>query len=94
MDDQPESKQLNLLREQNAAILSYLKAIQEQLNTSSARYQHVKIEDINMPFLAMVGFMVKITLASIPAALIIAALWALTMLVFGGMLAGCTRTLF
>ncbi len=38
--------------------------------------------------------MVKITQASIPAALIVAAPWLLVTLDFGGMLAGCVRGLF
>ncbi len=94
MSELPESEQLELLHNQNTAILSYLKAINEQLNTSNSRYHHVKIENINMPFSAMVGFMVKITLASIPAALVVAVLWLLVVLVFGGMLASCSRGLF
>ncbi|HLA98455.1 MAG TPA: hypothetical protein VJL34_08370 [Anaerolineales bacterium] len=94
MSDQSEPQPLDLIRDQNAMIINYLKAINEQLNASRTTYRHVKIEDINMPFIAMVGFMIKITLASIPAALIIALLWLLVMLVFGGLLAGCTRVLF
>ena len=35
----------------------------------------VRIEDVNMPFLAMVGLMVKIALASIPALLILGVLF-------------------
>ena len=94
MSDHSEPQQLDLIRDQNAAIINYLKAINEQLEISRTRYQHVKIEDINMPFIALVGLMIKVTLASIPAALIIALLWLLVMLVFGGLMAGCTRVFF
>ena len=37
----------------------------------------VKIEDINMPFVAMIGLMIKIALASIPALIILGILFAL-----------------
>jgi hypothetical protein len=32
---------------------------------------HVKIEDINIPFLHLVGLMLKVSIAAIPAALIL-----------------------
>ena len=44
---------------------------------------HVKIENINMPFIALVGFMIKASLASIPAAIILALL--------AGICYGCAR---
>jgi hypothetical protein len=44
----------------------------------------VRIVDVDMPFLSMVGFMLKWTLATIPAILILIGLWALLMGVFGG----------
>lgn len=93
MNDQYETELLSQVQGQNAAIISLLQEILSKMQSSKDRYHHVKIEDINMPFGAMVGLMVKITLASIPAALIIATLWLLVTLVFGGMLAGCVQGL-
>ena len=49
---------------------------------------HVKIENINMPFIALVGFMIKASLASIPAAIILALLVGIITVVFGGVLTG------
>lgn len=94
MDDQTETHLLSQVREQNAVIISLLEEISHKMQSSKDRFHHVKIEDINMPFGAMVGLMVKITQASIPAALIVAAPWLLVTLDFGGMLAGCVRGLF
>jgi Flp pilus assembly protein TadB len=39
--------------------------------------QSVKVQDFNMPFFNLAGFMVKVALASIPAAIIIGILWLL-----------------
>ena len=41
----------------------------------------IKIEDVNMPFTTMVGFMVKVAVASIPAALIFIVLFAFAWMV-------------
>ena len=49
---------------------------------------HVKIENINMPFVAMVGFIIKASLASIPAAIILALIIGIISVIFGGALAG------
>jgi hypothetical protein len=48
----------------------------------------VTIVDIKMPFWSMVIFMVKATLASIPAMIIIGMLWLMFLLFFGGILGG------
>ena len=37
---------------------------------SETQVVHVKIEDVNIPFLHLVGLMLKISIAAIPAALI------------------------
>ena len=47
----------------------------------------VKIVDINIPFWSLVGLLVKVALASIPATLILAALYFAAALVLGGCLA-------
>lgn len=62
----------------------------EQLKISMAGSTRtsVKIEDFNMPFMNLVGLLVKIALASIPAAIILAIVYAilafLLTAVFGG----------
>ena len=47
--------------------------------------QHIKVEDINMPFWHMVGLMVKATIASIPAGI-------LASLLIGGVVVLCGGT--
>jgi hypothetical protein len=49
---------------------------------------HVKIEDINIPFLHLVGLMLKISIAAIPAALIMSLLVLIVTTLAGGALAG------
>jgi hypothetical protein len=46
----------------------------------------VAVTNFNMPFVSLVAFLVKFALASIPAALIIAAIWFVAVIVFGGSL--------
>ena len=48
----------------------------------------VVVNDFNMPFGSMVGFMVKWAIASIPAAIIL----LFVAIVFGGLLKGCIGT--
>ena len=56
--------------------------------------QRVEIVDINMTFQSMVTFMVKWSLATIPALLILGAIGGLLFLVFGAVLSGCARMVF
>jgi hypothetical protein len=46
----------------------------------------VKIEDVNMPFMALVGFLVKVALAGIPAGIILGILYAIFVALFGSLL--------
>ena len=46
--------------------------------------KEVNIVDIKMPFWSMVMFMVKATIAAIPAMIILTILWVLVIAVFGG----------
>jgi hypothetical protein len=60
----------------------------------SQKYFEVKeviITDIQMPFNSMVTFMVKWAIASIPAFIILMALFAVIIALFGGILDGFTR---
>lgn len=53
----------------------------------SLNYYRVKVEDINMPFGAMVGLMIKVVIAAIPAGIILGILFAIVnflMTLFGG----------
>ena len=70
VEDQKE--QIQILKAQNENI-SALIGIANGLRKKDGFF-HVKIENINMPFFALVGFFVKVSLASIPAALIISIL--------------------
>jgi hypothetical protein len=45
--------------------------------------KEVNIVDIKMPFWSMVTFMVKATIAAIPAMIILTSLWVLVLAVFG-----------
>ena len=50
--------------------------------------QRVVVQDVDMPFGSMVVFIIKWTLASIPALIILCIVGALLSAVFGGLLAG------
>ncbi len=47
---------------------------------------HIKIEDVNMPFVALIGFLLKVALAGIPAAIILAILYTIFISFFVGVL--------
>ncbi|QSV12890.1 hypothetical protein [Photobacterium ganghwense] len=53
--------------------------------------QEVTVVDVKMPFTSMVIFLVKLTIASIPAVIILSIIFALLMAVFGGMFHGMGR---
>ena len=63
--------------------MKYLEAIYK--NQPSER--PVRIEDVNMPFMALVGFLVKVALAAIPAGLILGLFYFFVTALFGGLLA-------
>jgi len=58
---------------------------------SSDQGQPVVVSNVKMPFGSMVVFMVKWTLASIPALIILALIGAVLGAVFGGLFAGLLR---
>lgn len=80
-----QSSQIEALRQQNERLLASQSAAGQPKGL-----QHVKIENINMPFWALVGFMIKVTLASIPAMLILWVVFAILALVLGGVFGGFT----
>lgn len=55
------------------------------------RKQEVTVVDIKMPFMSMVIFMVKFAIASIPALIILGAIFSIFGLLFGGMFHGMGR---
>ena len=72
-------------QDNNAAVLAkqneYLARLMEQnmviidlLERESASQREVTIANFNMPFWALVGFLVKVSLASIPALFVLAAI--------------------
>ncbi|EKO3399046.1 hypothetical protein KW542_06170 [Vibrio fluvialis] len=55
------------------------------------RKQEVTVVEIKMPFMSMVIFMVKFAIASIPAMIILGAIFSIFGLLFGGMFHGMGR---
>lgn len=84
-----QREQIEELRLQNERIIGLLGQDKKE-----AGIGHVKIEDINMPFLAMIGLLVKVSLASIPALLILALIYGILTIIFGGLLGGLLGRLF
>jgi len=75
-----QKEDIEELQRQNERMIGLLVDIQR--DTVDTGMTHVKIENINMPFGALVGFLVKVSLASIPAFLILAAIYFLVLFVF------------
>ena len=78
-----QKAQIEKLQRQNERIIGLLTDAKEKNLLA-----HVKIEDVNMPFGALIGFLVKVSLASIPAMLILGVIYLLVVALFGGLLAG------
>lgn len=79
---------LEALRMQNVWLERIAVMIRATRDDREERALPVKIADINMPFIHMVGLMVKATIASIPAGIIAGLLIALVLFV-----CGCTTLL-
>jgi type III secretory pathway component EscU len=58
------------LKAQNSELLNILAAITENSSGQYDGLAHVKIENANMPFWAMVGLILKFTFASLPAIIV------------------------
>ena len=78
-----QSAQIQALQQQNERLIG----IQADASRQPAA-SRVKIENINMPFWALVGFLIKLSLASIPAMIILSIILGLIALVLGGVLGG------
>jgi hypothetical protein len=79
-----QREQITGLKEQNKRIIELLENVSDEDPDTGLIY--VKIEDINMPFGALVGFMIKVSLAAIPAAIILGAICFLVVVLLGGIL--------
>lgn len=58
------------------------------MTSSDANRSEVVVVDVQMPFMSMVAFMVKWTLASIPALIILAVIAAVLAGMFAGLFSG------
>jgi hypothetical protein len=56
-----------------------------------AAFRAVKIADINMPFMALVGFIIKVSLAAIPAYIILAIIGFVMFFILGSCAGAMTR---
>jgi hypothetical protein len=84
-----QSAQIQALQQQNERLIG----IQVEAKREPAA-NRVRIENINMPFWAMVGFLIKLSLASIPAMIILSIIFGLIALLLGGVLSGVFGALF
>ncbi len=84
-----QSSQITELKQQNAQLIQLIANQTKAMQTGTNN--HVKIEDVNMPFGAMVGLMLKIAFASIPAAIILAILGFLVSTIFTACALGTLR---
>ncbi len=84
-----QQEQLKALQEQTERVVGAIQVLQQR---SGAR--DVAINAITMSFGEMVGLLVKIALASIPAAIILFILFGIASAVLGGILAAMFRAAF
>lgn len=77
-------EELLLIRQQNAAILQSLRTLEQRGN---GHHFNAKVVDINMPFQSMIGLMMKVVLASIPALILLFILAAAASVFLGGFFA-------
>jgi uncharacterized membrane protein (DUF106 family) len=70
---QAHLEEINVLQTQTETLNSALMAITYRIQEQD--FTNMKIEDINMPFLDLVSFMIKVTVAAIPSGLIIAIIY-------------------
>ena len=66
-----QDRAMDELKAQNSELLKILSSVTNNLVGHPDGLAHVKIENVNMPFWAMVGLMLKWTFASIPAIIVI-----------------------
>jgi hypothetical protein len=76
--------QIAELQKQNEQMIMLL--AERQSVTSVPGETYVTIEDIDMSFRSLVGFILKVTFASIPTAIILAAIYFVIVVALGGIL--------
>jgi hypothetical protein len=76
-------EQITGLSHQNQRIIELLENVSEEEPNAGLFY--VKIEDINMPFKSMIGFWVKVSLAAIPAMIVLAAIYMIVVFILGSL---------
>ena len=79
-----QQEQISILKAQNDKLSTLLNFVSD-FQGKNRNFQ-VNIQNINMPFWSLVGFMLKVTLASIPAAIIITGVPFLIFVLLGGAL--------
>lgn len=79
---------LRALVDQQTVLRQLVQEQQAQRQAITDGLNHIKIANVNMPFISLVGFIIKVALASIPAYIILFIVLGLLFAVFGGTLAG------
>ena len=82
---------MQLHRQIDERIARVERLLEQVVINQTSRAQQVMVNDVSMSFGAMVLFMVKWAIASIPAAIILIALGWFVMLFFGGLLIAMFR---
>lgn len=80
-----QQAQLKSLEQTNRQLVTLM---ERQASPTANGRTSVKIEDFNMPFMNLVGLMVKIALASIPAAIILTIVYFIIIFVFAAVFGG------
>lgn len=89
---QAQQEQIGLLRSQNEQLNLILQASAKPAGASTLT--RVKIENIDIPFWDLVGFLIKLTFAWIPAMFFIGLIALFISLIFGGLIGGFLGNLF
>jgi hypothetical protein len=86
--EQQRHGQVEALLAQNQSLTKAIEALNGRRSASDLLARGIKIADVNMPFWSLVGFMVKVALASIPAYIVLGVIGGILFLVLGGCAAG------
>lgn len=81
------------IQENQTKILESLAGLHAINRGQDADSMDVFVNDINMPFVSMIGFIIKWSIAAIPAGIILFLVGGLLFLVFGGSLAALAQFL-
>ena len=73
---------------------SDMKLIMGALMSDNNQNREVTVVDIKMPFISMVVFLVKLSIAAIPAVIIVSIIFSLISALFGGLFAGLFNGMF